>query len=542
VAEALAYARRASGLVRGLGLFDAFGVGYMNQGLVASIGVTATLGLGVFLGGNLIIAAVISVILAGIGFTLVWGVLGGSMPRSGGPYVYNSRVIHPLVGVAQSFGDALIWLWWIGTLAPLAVDPGLVMTFEFLGWSAAADWLRHDYALFVVASGVNLVGFLAVVFGVGSIARAQRVFLLLGTAGALIMGLAFTFTSRGTFISRWNALAERYDSLSYGDFVAKADAVARSTGVAGGIPQTWNWHDTLGIMLAMSWLFAYGYSISFVGGEVRRPERNMLWANLLAVVVPFAFAVWIFWALYHAVGFEFLSAASWHDNYADSGNTMSGYSLPWGSSVFGLVAVATESRVLPALVGVAYVAFNVWWVTLSYIAFPRTLFAWGMDRLGPRWFTDINPRFASPVRSSVLCFVLGEILIFVYAFLSSDKMQNITLTGMEITSVFAVTAFAAIVFPYARRARGVWAVSPYRRWRLFGVPVVVWGGVVNLVYLGILVYALVIMEASTAFQWFTFGMFVFVWVLGIAWYLFWRRRARRAGVDVERAYRRLPPE
>ena len=56
MAEELAFARKASGLVRGLSMTDAFAVGFMNQGLTPSIWVTITLGLGVFIGGNLIIA------------------------------------------------------------------------------------------------------------------------------------------------------------------------------------------------------------------------------------------------------------------------------------------------------------------------------------------------------------------------------------------------------------------------------------------------------------------------------------------------------
>ena len=110
MAEELAFARKASGLVRGLSMWDAFAVGFMNQGLTPSIWVTISLGVGVFLGGNLIIACLISTLLAGIGFPIVWGILGGSMPRSGGEYIYNSRIIHPVFGIAQSFGDAVIWL------------------------------------------------------------------------------------------------------------------------------------------------------------------------------------------------------------------------------------------------------------------------------------------------------------------------------------------------------------------------------------------------------------------------------------------------
>ena len=75
------------------------------------------------------------------------------MPRSGGEYVYNSRIIHPVYGIAQSFGDAAIWLMWLYVLAPLAVDPGLTMTFNYLGWSGAANWLTSaTWHTFLIAT------------------------------------------------------------------------------------------------------------------------------------------------------------------------------------------------------------------------------------------------------------------------------------------------------------------------------------------------------------------------------------------------------
>ena len=47
----------------------------------------------------------------------------------------------------------------------------------------------------------------------------------------------------------------------------------------------------------------------------------------------------------------------------------------------------------PAVIGgLSFLAFDLWWLALSYLAFPRIIFAWGMDRMGPKWFTDVNPR------------------------------------------------------------------------------------------------------------------------------------------------------
>ncbi len=544
--EHLAYARRASGLVRGLSLFDAFGVGFMNQGLVPSIQITVTLGLSVFLGGNLIIAAIISVILAGFGFTLTWGILGGSMPRSGGEYIYNSRVLHPLIGIGQSFGDAVIWLLWIATLAPLAVSPGLRMTFEFLGMPGMADWVNQPYAMFLLASVINVAAFCAVAFGIRIFARVQRVFVIFGLAGATAMGLVLTFTSHATFVHHWDALASKGGpgALTYDRFLS---AVSQKIAESGSVlPGTWNWHDTFGVMLAMSWLFAYGYSISFIGGEVKRPERNMLWANLWAILVPFFFIMWIAIGLYHSVGFRFLSAAAWYDQFVQNHDmsltALQGYALPWSSHVYGLVVVMTGgNRLIGALIGIAFVAFCAWWVALSYLAFPRTLFAWGMDRMGPKWFTDIDPRYATPLKNHVLCLVLGEALIFLYTFVYRDMMGNITLTGMQITSVFAVTALAAIFFPYSPRARAVWQNSPYRTWRFAGVPLVVWGGIVALVYVGILLFMLFVMQASEAFTLSSLVIFILAWVLGIVWYFVWKG-LRGGATAVTSTYTELPPE
>src|SRR5512141_2417329 len=191
----MAFARKASGLVRGLSFLDAFGVGFMNQGLTPSMWVMISLGLGVYTGGNLIIATLLSAVLCGVGFSLVWGILGGSMPRSGGEYIYNSRIIHPLIGIAESFGNAFVWIMWIYVLAPWTIDPGLVMMFQFMGLESAAEWLSTPIAVFLISSVVSLISLLFVVFGMKIFARMQKIIMTLAMLGLLVILLAFTFTS-----------------------------------------------------------------------------------------------------------------------------------------------------------------------------------------------------------------------------------------------------------------------------------------------------------------------------------------------------------
>jgi APA family basic amino acid/polyamine antiporter len=542
MSEQLVFTRKASGLVRGLSLYDSFLIGFTGMGLTPNFWMVVSLGLAVFLGANLIIATLISFVFSAIGFPLVWGILGGSMPRSGGEYIYNSRILHPIVGMAQSFGDALIWLLWIYVLAPLVIDPGLTSTFQFLGWTGAADWLvSSKWVGFFTASLVSLVAFFIVVFGVKVFARIQRVVVTFGIATAVLMILVLTLTSRENFIARWDALAAANGSVDYQGFIG---AVATAAG--GAIPTTWNWYDTIGVLVAMSFLTAYAYTIAFVGGEIKRPDKTIIYANLLSITVPCLLFLWLAAALYHAVGFQFLSASAWADwNGTDLLVNAQGdpvYSMPFSSHIMGLAAVLNPNKLIDALIGLSYLVFALWWVVLSYLAFPRTLFAWGMDRMGPKWFTSINPRFASPVKNAVVCFALGEVLLFIYFVWAPMPMQNLVVAGLQITSVFAVTALAALLFPYMRSSKGIWESSPYKTWRLLGLPVVVWGAAVNLCYLGLLLYVFIVMKASDTLTSFGLILMVSAWVAGILWYFFWRRRSQAVGVDVGMTYGELPPE
>ena len=536
--EQMAFARKASGLVRGLSFLDAFGVGFMNQGLTPSMWVMISFGLGVYTGGNLIIATLLSALLCGIGFSLVWGILGGSMPRSGGEYIYNSRIIHPVIGIAESFGNAFVWIMWIFVLAPWTIDPGLVMMFQFLGLQSAADLVQTPLAVFLISSVVSFIALLFVVFGMKVFAAVQKVVMLLGIAGCVIILLVFTFTSRDAFVQSWNNLAAQYGSLNYQAFVDTARSTMEEAGSV--LPTTWNWMDSLGVMVAGSWLFAYSYCITFIAGEVKRPDKTIILANLSAILVPAFFMTWLAIVLYRTVGFEFLSATAWVDNM---GEGLAGYTLPWSTHFVGLAAVITQNKFVVFMMALSFMLFNLWWVALSYLAFPRILFAWGMDRMGPKWFADIDYRWASPVKNHILCFLLGEIGIALYSF-RGDPMEGLSVTGMEIVSVFGVTAIAAAIFPFSKRARQIWDASPYKKWNILGIPVVTIAAVINLIYLGILFYFFYFM-AGMGEQELVRGsliLYAVIWVLGIAWYFYWKYRNRQVGVDVSMTFGELPPD
>jgi APA family basic amino acid/polyamine antiporter len=541
VAEELAFARKASGLVRGLSMTDAVAVGLMNQGITPSVWTMITWGLGTYLTGNLLWASVISLVLVGFGFPLVWGILSGSMPRSGGEYIYNSRIIHPIVGIAESFGNAFVMIFWVYVLAPWIADPGLVIIAEYQDWSwlynsdtgAFFGGLSYNWGVFVVATVANVLAVLTMIFGVKIFATVQKAIMILALGGAAVITGSIMISSKTAMQENWDKLAAQYGSLKYSEVVP---AVSKAIGET--VPTSSTFYGTLGVMVAGSWLFAYAYFCVFVAGEVKRPDKTLISANFVAILVPALLMIWTALSMYRVMPFDFISATAWIDNNGG----IEGYSLPFLPSYMSLGYIAHSNWFVAICAGGSYMLFCFWYVALSYLAFPRIIFAWGMDRMGPKWFTSINARWASPVKNYILCFVLCQIAIALYTFWLGSYMQGLTVTGMEIVSVWGVTTIAAILFPYVKRSKGIWESSPYKTWKFAGVPLIVWGGLVSLVYLGILFYFLIFteeMKDSNGQSWILYGI---VWIIGIIWYFFWAARSKSVGVDVGMTYGELPPE
>jgi len=176
---------------------------------------------------------------------------------------------------------------------------------------------------------------------------------------------------------------------------------------------------------------------------------------------------------------------------------------------------------------------------MSYLAFPRILFAWGMDRVGPKWFTDINYKTATPVKNMILLFVLGEILLVPFC-LFADFRLGFVVTTLEIVSVFAVTAVAATIFAHTKKGKTVWEASPYKNWKLFGIPVITLAGILNIIYLAILFYGFFF--TIEGFNLWPYATFIGVWILGVVWYYYWKKRNSTENIDVGMAFTELPPD
>jgi amino acid transporter len=530
--QEFAFARKASGLVRGLSFFDAFLVGFMNQGILPNLWYVTTLGVGIFYGANIIVAAVIALIVVGFSFPLIWGILGGTMPRSGGEYIYNSRILHPIVGLLESWGNAWVWIFWIYILAPWVNDIALLGMAQQMGWDSLATFAESMTARIVVPLIVNVLSFLTIAFGLKIMANVQKFVFVVTTGGVAVLMIVLSMYSKADFIAKWDALAAEHDSLTYAEVVPAVEAAAGTA-----LPTTWNWVDTLGLLVAATYLFAYAYCITYISGEVKRPDKTIIMSNFTAIIVPAAFVIWMGVALYQLVDFQFVAATG----YIDLEGGLEGYNVPYTPSIMGLGFMLLPEAWFSILLAAAYAGVCYWWCVLSYLATPRIMFAWGMDRMAPKWFTDVNPRFASPIKNYLVVFVISQILLFIYPFVG-ESMQSYTVSGLEWLTVFGVTAIAAILLPYRRKVSNIWAASPYRSWTFLGVSYLTIAGFVAILYIGLLFYFFIIRPELRTLTSLSLIMYGVIYATGLAWYLLWRQRSSSQGVDLGVTYGELPPE
>ena len=122
------------------------------------------------------------------------------------------------------------------------------------------------------------------------------------------------------------------------------------------LPTTWNWFDTLGVMVAGSWLFAYSYCITFIAGEVKRPDKTIILANLSAILVPAFFMIWLAIVLYRTVGFEFLSATAWVDNMGE--RHWQDIHCPGRLILSGWQRSSTKIRIVVFMMALSFILFN----------------------------------------------------------------------------------------------------------------------------------------------------------------------------------------
>lgn len=524
------FARKASGLTKEASVFDAFVFGFMNNGIGVGLWYLHSIGLYVSPGGNLILGTVVAGLLSLVGIALAWGILGGSMPRSGGDYVYNSRILHPAIGTATSWAQGLfISIAWLWVLTPWVADPGLPILAGAMGLppESIEFWIT-PVGMLIIATIVNVLSFVVVTFGLKGYITMQRICFTIGMIGVIIGLVLISTTSHDGFVSLWNTLAAQQGSPDYQSVVGLAKE-------AGYAAETWNWEASLGLAPVVAWALSYGFCIGYIGGEIKRPERSILTAQLLAVIVPVVLLIWLALSLQSMTDYEFMGAIAYIDNEGPEW-----YAMLFPPTWANLAAILTDNPVLQFLVGFNFIAFDFFWVPFSYLVFSRVAFAQGLDQIGPRWFSDLSRRFGAPIKVYAAVFILGQAAITYYC-LYPEVLGSLSITGLDAITVWGILGISCAVFPFVGKARHIWDASPHR-WKIGPLPVATISGTASVMFTILVIWGIYRSPAMGGLNVYWTPIYFGIMILAVLWYYYWRWKRAKEGIDVALAFKELPPE
>ena len=210
------FARKTSGLVREMAPHQAFIYNFMAIGLCTFTWVTlySIAYSSSFLGANVGLAILLMAIVA-IPFYLVTAMLSSAMPRSGGDYVWQSRILHPLLGFGSTFSAWTIWQWYFASFLGVVITTiGFQPYFALLGnsnpyFANLAATLAANFgfnsANFAITTAIILLGLVITALGMRFYVRLQYILFAGSVLSAATILIVLATTSHAAFVQSFNS-------------------------------------------------------------------------------------------------------------------------------------------------------------------------------------------------------------------------------------------------------------------------------------------------------------------------------------------------
>lgn len=521
------FLRPATGLVREAGALDTLAMAVLNCSIGMGIFWLILWGPYLFPGGDLALGTLITFGFA-IFAMLTWALLTAVFPRSGGDYLFNSRILHPAIGFLTSTGWLVANFIWCAILAAYIADPGLSVFFALLGNSEAAAFMASP-------SGTILVGTIIIVFECALLIRSFKAYLWFQVATfivamvSLIVVIALVMPiSRADFISAFNTYSAQYGSPDYNAIIN----LARAEGITN---PGFSWGATFALIPIVGWCMAYQYMPAFVAGETKRVGRNMLIGVLGATIMTGLLMAYAGWLFVEKMGYDFLLSVAVVWDYG------LGYNLPVGPHFNLLAGMLTGNVAILALIGLLLALWNLVYPALSMIGQSRIALAWSFDRLVPSWLGEVSDRFHTPVKNLIFFAVAGEIVLLLFA-TYLGLLGSFSAIIIQSLTTFMCVAIAAIVLPFRKKVKHIYEASPVSKYKIGSVPIISICGVIYLIYEILLVYYFVTAPGLGAWHVPSIAITSVILAGSVVYFFIIRSYRKKQGIDIDLAFEELPPE
>jgi len=535
------FVRKATGLVRSWSVMDAFVYAFFSINLV-------TLGLYSFsqmyyFEGGMVNALVISAIF--IFFeVIVYAGLIAVMPRSGGDYVWQSRILGGAVGfiLAVTGWWFILWLW-----VPLYGDMFrhivLVPILGIFGAQDTALWFAGTSNGAFVASLITLaIVSVFIALGMKTYAKIQKWSFYGGVLGLLIVIVLLLTGSNAAFKAGLDSNA----TSMFGAQAGVYDATA-ALGVEAGAATPFSGGALAAVFLVLPYMVFFNLWPNWgatLYGEVRgatdfkRNISGMGWAlgvtTLLGIILLFAIKKTIGWDFYVQAG-----AAWW--NHVWYGADVA---LPVWPYPALLAAFLTTNKLVQFIV---VVLMSLWWFGWSgtvFLSSTRVIFAAAFDRLLPEWAAKVDERTGTPTNALLLMVVPSILIAYLFSY-NIANFQTLTLCSTLVIAVtYLGTTISAIVLPYTKP--DLYKSSPIAQYNVLGIPLIT---VAGLIFGGFLVFLLYqwlfdpnglygIGLTNTSSVYYMLGMYVLAAII----YFGFRSYRKKGGIDMDKVQSEIPVE
>jgi len=563
------YMRKATGLVREIGILTAVliaicnvvGLGWQKRVFQAT-GWTPLAENKYFLGIHPMVMAFLLAGLVIIVSLYCYAMLSAAMPRSGGGYIFISRILSPPLGyvatwfqfwsVALSYGMIAV-----AVFEALQIFGGLA--FPNLG---AAGWfqsLSTPMGMFLTGTVIVLIFSTIASFGIKQAGYMLQVMFWIPAAILVGVYILFLVASPAVMEKGVGALFGGHKSIEYTQAAVK-------NGLATVAAKNGYWGAVFSAMVAAYWAYIGYAAASFVAGEVKEAHKTLPKAMFISGVAIIL--------IYMTISTLLARAGTMIGTQTVDGNQFSLMSAvaylrfgscdacggAWGDAV-KLPSIGAWMPMFAAMqaagMGLKWfifliVLFSMFWVANDIPPFilttSRMIFAMAFDRLLPPRLADVNEKWHSPVNAviftSLVAIIFGctsEADLFGKAGLNIGPLSTFTsalaigVTDLWDVFFFGIVALAATLFPILKPE--IFQRSAFRAGK---TATIILGA---LAVLGNAFGGYVIAKAMN-FTGDAMALIVtgLVLVSGLLLYWYYANEARRTGVNLKTIFTEIPPD
>jgi len=498
------FLRNATGLVKGWSGFDAFTYSFMSVNLV-TLGMFYSLAVFAYVPGA---NPILSILLAAIAMTFLAVAYAGliaAMPRAGGDYVWQTRVLDGIPGTVTGavvggvggylvmqalqpeqgtlalvagaiglvIGAGIGWLkggigfvlaatgWWF-ILAMWAPIYGAILNIEFFQPLAAlvksADglsFLGSENGILFVSIVTIVLTSLLVALGMAGYARIQKWCLYAGLIGLGIMFVLMLINGQPEFKTAFDRANESMFGIQGAYDKTLADAAVNDSWVAGLAPTDLggNISDTLLATLAMIpfmlfWILYPNWGSTLYGevrgsGDFRKVLNGMLGGIWVTAVLALAFVL----LAARTFGWDFFTATNANFINFFYGYTTTDPTVPIWSYPPLLASYLIDNSIFQIAMVVLFGAWFLGWSGTLFLSSTRMIFAAAFDRVLPDHAAQVSERRAVPVMALLYIMIPAIVVSVIYSY--SADFRALTLDATLVIAVtFLGSAVAATLLPW----------------------------------------------------------------------------------------------